>query len=340
MKREYKGLSIAKGFKLPADYVTQKGALLGMTGSGKSYSGGDIEEEFAAQAIPFVTIDSMQVHYGLRSKYPIFIIGGYDPTEKRYKVDIEISPDDGERIADLVLKFNLTCVLDVHMWSKDDMRVFAAHFLRELFQRNTSPRHVFLEEADIYAPQRNEGASKESFVSVDDIMRRGRSKGLGMTVITQRPQVINKDILSQAHFTAFFHFESSQDLDAIRNILKHTDGEVGDHINILPLLQPGEALLYSPSWLKIVKKVKFRKRKTHHGGDTPTLGEVVKIPKLIPVNPSPLIAELNRADEAPERQQSSIEQLMKIPKQREYTNLEKVLIPAVGMIALVIAIAI
>jgi len=331
--QEYKDLSIAKGFKLPADYVTQKGAYLGMTGSGKSYGVGDSEEEMADQGIPFVTIDSMKVHFGLRTKYPIVIFGGDH-------ADIEITPDDGERIAELIVAYNISCVIDVGNWRKDDMRVFAAHFLRELFQRNTTPRHIFLEEADIYAPQRNDGESKLSFVSVDDVMRRGRSKGLGLTLITQRPQVISKDVLSQASFMAFFNFVSSQDLEAIRNVLKHTDGEVGDHIDMLPLLQPGEALLYSPSWLKIVKKVKFRKRKTYHGGNTPKLGEVIKLPKLIPVNVLPMIDWLNKTDEAPVRQQSSIELLMSIPKRREYTNLEKVLIPAIGMIALIIAIAI
>ncbi len=64
------------GIELPEQYVTQKCAILGVTGSGKSYGAGAIIEEFLKEKIPFVLLDVMGAHYGLAERFNIVIYGG------------------------------------------------------------------------------------------------------------------------------------------------------------------------------------------------------------------------------------------------------------------------
>jgi hypothetical protein len=80
-------------FRLPLDAVTQTFAALAKKGAGKTYLAGVMEEELAKHRIPFVVIDSMSAHYGIKERYPVVVFGG--PSG-----DVPISPDIGaERAA-------------------------------------------------------------------------------------------------------------------------------------------------------------------------------------------------------------------------------------------------
>ena len=51
----------------------------------------------------------------------------------------------------------------------------------------------------------------------ENIARRGRSRGLGMVVITQRPAVINKNVLSQTELMIAHQITAPQDRKALQD---------------------------------------------------------------------------------------------------------------------------
>src|SRR3990167_2728976 len=68
---------------LPPDVLTHTMAILAKKGAGKTYTAGVIEEEFAKAGLPFVVLDPVGVHYGIRSNrngtrsdYSVVVFGG------------------------------------------------------------------------------------------------------------------------------------------------------------------------------------------------------------------------------------------------------------------------
>ena len=71
-----------------------------------------------------------------------------------------------------------------------------------LYDRKGEPQHrttlhVIIDEDEAFVRQRLVPGSERAFVAVDTLIRRGRSSGLATTLISQRPEVINEDVLSQ-----------------------------------------------------------------------------------------------------------------------------------------------
>jgi DNA helicase HerA-like ATPase len=77
-------------------------------------------------------------------------------------------------------------VLDLSNLSKSAMRRFVADFAERLYEKNRNPLHLIIDEADEFAPQRIAKGRERTFGAVDEIVRRGRIRGLGVTLVTQR----------------------------------------------------------------------------------------------------------------------------------------------------------
>lgn len=265
------------GTRLPKEYITRRSAILAKVDSGKTYLAGVIEEEHARFGMPFVVVDPMGAHWGIREKYPVLIMGGDHG-------DLELLPSDGKYIARLVVETNISVILDINQWSKQDQQHFAAEFGNELFllhKISSSPRHVFWEEADIFAPQKTR---VESLPVLDTLVRRGRQFGIGSTLITQRPAVLNKDVLTQVDIYFFMNMIAEQDIKVISELLKasnSTKEERANYINRIMKFEKGEALIFSPSWLKQVKIFKGRKKHCYHAGQTPVYGIPMRIPPIL-----------------------------------------------------------
>ena len=284
------------GFKLiPREYVTQKGGMIGITGSGKSNAIATMIEEFIDLEIPTVVVDLLGAHHGMRTDFPIPIFGGEHG-------DIDINPNDGIEVARTIVELNLTCIIDLSIFDDDSARLFFADFARQLFLLNTTARHLFVEETELFAPQVKEGKSRESLDALNAIMKRGRMKGLGVTFITQRPQDLNKKVLSQSQCTIILHLEQATEIEAVENLFKKTQSKekVKRIIDDIVAAKAGEGVLYSPSWLGIVKKVKFRKRRSYDSGRTPKHGEELVLPQYMKVATEHIIKKLNNEEEIEE----------------------------------------
>jgi len=279
------------GTDIPEELVTKVVAILAKRGSGKTYLAGRYKEEFVKAGIPTVTIDPMSAHWGIRTKYAIIIFGGP-------KSDIDIEPTDGALIGEVIVKENLTCLIDLGDMKKDDQRQFAADLWTTMYYYNKTPRHLIVEEADIFAPQRNKSdQAKLSTIALDTVVRRGRQKGLGVTLITQRPAVITKDVISQADVFFFMHMVDSNDIKVINEIMSNAGVSKEEKKGLLAKIinfKPGEALLFSPTWMNTIKSFKVSKKESYHAGRTPMLGEdELPDPTLLPVFKDDVIKALN-----------------------------------------------
>ena len=267
-------LHIADTLDLPDDAITQTFSILAKRGSGKTYTGLVMAEEMLERQQRLVAIDPIGVWWGLRSSadgrqagYPVVIFGGDHG-------DLPLQADAGELIADLVVDQDLAVVLDLSLLRKGDQRKFLTAFLEALYHRNRRPLHVFVDEADAFAPQRPVKGGERLLGAMEDMVRRGRARGLGVTLITQRPATVHKDVLTQTEVLVALQMTGPQDRKAIDEWIKqHGDEErrqqlLGD----LASLPTGTAYFWSPGWLDIFEKVQVRTRRTFDSSATPEVG--------------------------------------------------------------------
>ena len=195
------GLNVAPGLALPMDAVTQSFALLAIRRAGKSNGGAVLAEEMHDAGLPWVAIDPKGDWWGLRSSgdgrgpgLPVPVLGGLHG-------DIPLTPESGRLVAELIVAQNLTCILDVSDFpSKAAQMRFLTDFGEHLFRlhrKNPQPRHVFLEEADEYLPQRVMQDQARCVGAWTKLVKQGGAFGLGVTLISQRSAVVNKDVLTQ-----------------------------------------------------------------------------------------------------------------------------------------------
>ena len=262
-------LRIAKGFGLPHDYITQTGAILAVRGAGKSNLAAVIAEEMTDAGLPWVAVDPVGSWYGVRapssgrgSGLAVPIFGGRHG-------DVPLERGAGELLADLVVDERLTCVLDVSELSESAKTAFLIDFAGRLYQRNTDPLHLFLEEADDYCPQKPFREQARLVRAWENVVRRGRARGLGMTMITQRSAALNKNVLTQIETLFAMRTTSPQDRAAVKAWIE-SQGAERDVLETLPKLQAGEAWVWSPAWRQTCKRVKVRRRRTYDSGATPT----------------------------------------------------------------------
>jgi hypothetical protein len=127
-------------------------------------------------------------------------------------------------------------------------RAQLAAFSEALYEANEEPLHLILDEADLWAPQRPIKGWEGLLGHIEEIVRRGRVRGFIPWLITQRPAVVHKDVLSQADILIAMKLTSSQDRDAIGAWIEgQADRQKGKRILAdLPRLQRGEAYRWAP----------------------------------------------------------------------------------------------
>lgn len=277
-----RALHISPDLTLPRDAVTHTFALLAARGAGKTNAARAMAEEMHAAALPFVAIDPVGSWWGLRGSadgkkpgLPIPIFGGRHG-------DVPLESTGGHLVADLVVDQRLSCVVDVSDFGEAEKARFLTDFAQRLYRRNTDPLHLFLEEADDYIPQKPGKDQLRVLGAFEAIVRRGRARGLGITMITQRSAVINKNVLTQTETLFAMRAAAPQDREAIEAWVKfHNQGR--DILASLPELEPGEAWVWSPWWLglKQPKRFRFRLSWTFDSGATPTGAKAARPPATL-----------------------------------------------------------
>jgi hypothetical protein len=283
-------LRLAKNLVLKINAITETFAILAKRGMGKTYTAAVMAEQFLKASMQVVIIDPLGVWWGLRADadgkkegLPVVIFGGAH-------ADVPLESTAGEVIADLVVDQGISAVLDLSEFRKAEQNRFMTAFAERLYHKKKSdqqPLHLMLDEADAFAPQRPQKGEERMLGALEDIVRRGRAKGLGVTLITQRSAVLNKNVLTQAEVLITLRTIAPQDRDAIDDWINIHGDKVKrkEMLESLASLDIGEAWFWSPGWMETFKRIKINKRETFDSSATPKVGAKVRKPKkLAPVD--------------------------------------------------------
>lgn len=242
-----------------------------------------LSEEFLKEKLQIVIADPVGVCWGLRSSadgkgpgLPIVIFGGDH-------ADVPLEKEGGAVIADIAIEDRISMVLDLSHFRKGEQVSFMAAFAERLYHKNRNPLHLLLDEADMFAPQRPMPGEQRMLGAIEDLVRRGRARGIGVTLVTQRAAVLNKNVLTQLEVLVTMRTISPQDQDAIEAWVKAhgTDEQRKEMMGSLASLPIGTAWFWSPGWLDIFKKVKVSRRITFDSSSTPKIGGKIVAPKTM-----------------------------------------------------------
>lgn len=288
-------LKMSPELSLPLDAVTQKIAFIGRTGSGKTYAATRLAEMFAGAGAQFVALDPVGKWWSLRlgadgkpSGFEIPVFGGLHG-------DLPLEPMMGARIADLIVDRQIAAVLDVSQFEHNtDKARFAEAFATRLFYRKkSSPSaiHLFVEEAQEFVPQNPQGEEKRMLGAFERLVKLGRNFGIGASLISQRPQEINKKALNQTECLFVFQTTGTHERKAIDAWIADK-GIDEDIAALLPSLHVGEARVWSPAWLRASLTTKINAKMTFDASATPKVGaKKVDVKALTPID----IAEISKS---------------------------------------------
>ncbi len=141
-------------------------------------------------------------------------------------------------------------VIDLGRLDEDAADVVVSHVLRRLLAERKrrvmtghgfpSPVMVFVEEAHILAPRDRSTLSKYWMARV---AREGRKFGVGLAIVSQRPKVIDQDILSQMNSKIVLRIVEPSDQRYVREASELLSEELAQNLSAL---NTGEAVVLGP----------------------------------------------------------------------------------------------
>lgn len=251
--------------------VNTRGLVQGTSGSGKSYTLRKIIETTYGQ-VQHIILDVEGDFASLREKFD-YVLAGKNG-------DIPASVKTAGLLARKVLQLKTNLIVDLYELKMHERIQFVKLFLesmidapKELWQ----PVLILIDEAHIFAPEKG---NAESMSAVIDICTRGRKRGYGTILATQRLSKLHKDAAAECGNKLIGR--TNLDID-----VKRAADELGlnskDAQN-LRTLKPGEFFAFGPAISNEIVKVKIGKTVTSHpvagtrgmSGNTPAASSKVK----------------------------------------------------------------
>lgn len=278
-------LKISPDLALPLSTVTNTQLILARKRVGKTYTAHVMAEEMVKHGLPWVAIDPTGAWWGLTSSkdgrsegLPVVVIGGPHG-------HIPLEPLAGKVIANLVVDHPGWYVIDLSRLDHRHEEIrFAGDFGHQLYrrkQRNPTAMHLWLDEADMFVPQKLPKNATGMFSAYDAIVRRGGVYGIGVTLISQRPALVNKDVTTQCETLIALQTSAPEDQDPILDWVSRNGSkeQVREMRQSLASLRVGEAWFFSPD-TGIFKKIHIRERETFNSSATPKPGAKPIEPKV------------------------------------------------------------
>lgn len=273
------GLRLAEDLELAAELGGGRVAVLGKTGTGKSSTSRRFVEEVVAVADRSVVIyDCMGQWRGIKRSrdgspgLPFLIAGDEegDDFDLDHPIELVEAINRGHHI-----------VVDVSQRRGPALARKAATLFDELYaEAGTRPILVVIEEADELAPQNpSYTGQRDSLLAVERLARRGRSRGIGLLVITQRSAAISKGVISQLDVLIAFGSPAPQDRKAISSWIPADDAPWKREILArLGSLAVGQAIVWQPSTMSL---------SLHHMSLPHTVDDESPAARRIPTNTQP-----------------------------------------------------
>lgn len=286
---------------IPAGAIEKHIAFLGATGSGKtSAAKRGLVESALANGRRVVILDPTGAWWGLRLKadgiskgYSIYIFGGDHG-------DYPLRARDAALLAETFATSSDSAIFDMSLMTVSERTAFFTEFAETIRRKNKGPLHLIIDEAHLFMPQAGAavgGAVPAMLHAGNNLVSLGRSRGLRIAMISQRPAKLHKDSLTQAQSLVAMRLMAPQDRKAIADwIADQADPVKGREIVAsLPSLKPGEAWVWSPQD-SVLRHTKFPLPKTFDSSKAPDIGDGTG-PELAPVNMDALKTRLTVLEE-------------------------------------------
>lgn len=275
-------LRLGKDLHVPIELVTKRSAYLGLTGTGKTYAATKAAELMLEARAQIVAFDPVGKWHGLRQPG---LGAGFDiPVFGGLYGDLPLEPSSGALIAEVIVEHGTSAVLDVSLMLKPDANRFARDFAIRFFdmkKRAPSAVHLFLEECQEFIPEDEGKDEKQMLGAFTRVTKIGRNFGIGLSFISQRPQEVSKRCLNLSEMVFAFQINGTHERKAIKTWLSAA-GLAPVLADELPTLKEGECFAWSPSWLGVMKKMRFDKKRSADVSATPEVGKRGKAQKSLP----------------------------------------------------------
>lgn len=224
--------------------ASQGNAILGIRDSGKSYTAVALAERMYDAGIPFVAFDPIGRWRFIRvpgdgKGYPVVVAGGAAG-------DLPLTVESAPQIVRAAMESGVSVVIDLYdiEISKADWKRIVGDSVRVLLYENGSHglRHIFIEEAAEFAPQRVGPDQGRVYAEIEKLARMGGNARLGYTLVNQRAEEVNKAVLELCD-NLFLHRQKGRNsLAALTKWLDVADVKPGSReiIQSLPMLPQGE----------------------------------------------------------------------------------------------------
>ena len=269
-----KELHLAAGLKFDAlELATEVVASLGNRGGGKSNGAALVAEQLLDAGVQVIVLDYVGIWFSLRlepdgktpSRFQIPVLGGPHG-------DIGLAPTAGAVVAEALAERSSSAVLDVSAFSKGDRCRFATDFAEAFFRarkKNPGPVQLLIEESQRFVPQRVQPDQARMLGAFEEIAEVGRNYGIGLHLISQRPQKISKDVLNLADTVFGYRTMGVLERKRIGEWVQEKGAEGRSEVHDeLPTLDRGQAIVWSPS-RRIFGRFQIRKKTTYDAGATP-----------------------------------------------------------------------
>lgn len=261
---------------VPADdFLSGRKLIAGISGSGKSNTVGTYGEELGRLRVPFVLGDTEDEYQPLCNPrwLPNGVLAGLGT---QYPVNVENAAQFGE----YVLTHRLQVILNLQSYEMEEAALVMIGIIggmREWEQALPNDQRIpcdfLLEEAVTWLPQNIKESplyGTETFNMLqstffNDMVRKGRKRGLGLTVVCQKIAELDKRAM-QSDGKILHRQTEPRDLECYKKF--------GIPPEITPFLADGECFLFSShlSW----KRVQIRQRQSPHGAKTPGIANLQK----------------------------------------------------------------
>lgn len=241
-------------FSLSAKMVaTGRTCVLGASGSGKSYTVGVLCEELCKSRVPFCLIDLEGEYWGIKDRFEAIWVGDRDLCDARWgEVDLDRLASAAPNAPPLILDYSRV----------DNQPQAVLDFLTRLWKSSTDARFPYLiivDEADRVVPR-----SGPRMEPLFEIAVRGRKRGLGLMLCTQRPSQVDPDVFGQCTLQLVGKLMLDVDQRAVGQFFG------GERAPGLAQLERGRFWVLGAGE-PAGELVKMRARETSHKSETPEL---------------------------------------------------------------------
>jgi predicted nucleic acid-binding Zn-ribbon protein len=264
---------------LVEEVLQGRGAIFGKSGSGKSNNVSVIVEELLDAGYPACIFDADGEYVSLKEEFEILHVGGDEFCER------VVGPEHADALAQLGIDQREPIILDLGGYAEDDadatddevtrdemVRAVTAAFFDRASKAKREGRGVpyllVAEEIHEYVPQ--QGGLTPGGAKLVKVAKRGRSRGLGVVGISQRPAAVDKDFITQCDWLCWNRLTWDNDTNVAGRILG------SEYKDAVEDLADGEAFLQT-DWDEQIRRVQFRRRRTTDLGEAPGLDGAAEV---------------------------------------------------------------